>query len=433
MTKSQLNAEQARAVHMIVHEHASIFLTGVAGTGKSFTVATAVALLRTLKDATYEIALTAMTGVAACNIGGKTLHGFVGMGLMKEDSDVLCKRVASSKCLRKQWNRISLLVIDEISMMDPCLFSKVDRIARTARGCHTRPFGGLQVVLVGDFLQLSPVGVAEFCFQAESWAELVQHTVYLRDNHRQANDNAFFSMLSRVRIGAPTSDDITLLQSRVLPRATHQRDMPELHSRLFAVDLINENELSKLDGVTETFVMRRRYEKATPLIPDAQRQERVLNALAKNCPAREKLELKVGAMVMLVANVAVSTGLVNGSHGVVTGFVDATPRLPIVRFSGFDNCHVVGAHTWKCEEFSFGTACVTQVPLILAWAVTIHKSQGQTLQRARLTLDRSVFAVGQAYVALSRLQSLDGVYLESFDALSIKASPSAVAFYERIF
>ena len=177
MTKSQLNAEQARAVHMIVHEHASIFLTGVAGTGKSFTVATAVALLRTLKDATYEIALTAMTGVAACNIGGKTLHGFVGMGLMKEDSDVLCKRVASSKCLRKQWNRISLLVIDEISMMDPCLFSKVDRIARTARGCHTRPFGGLQVVLVGDFLQLSPVGVAEFCFQAESWAELVQHTV----------------------------------------------------------------------------------------------------------------------------------------------------------------------------------------------------------------------------------------------------------------
>ncbi|EHH27397.1 hypothetical protein EGK_17586 [Macaca mulatta] len=409
-TKPQLSEEQA-AVLRAVLKGQSIFFTGSAGTGKSYLLKRVLGSL----PPTGTVA-TASTGVAACHIGGTTLHAFAGIGSGQAPL-AQCVALAQRPGVRQGWLNCQRLVIDEISMVEADLFDKLEAVARAVRQ-QNKPFGGIQLIICGDFLQLPPVTKGfqppRFCFQAKSWKRCVPVTLELTKVWRQA-DQTFISLLQAVRLGR-CSDEVT---RQLQATASHKvgRDgivATRLCTHQDDVALTNERRLQELPGKVHRF-------EAIDSNPE------LASILDAQCPVSQLLQLKLGAQVMLVKNLSVSRGLVNGARGVVVGFEAEGRGLPQVRFL-CGVTEVIRADRWTVQATRNQLLSRQQLPLQLAWAMSIHKSQGMTLDCVEISLGR-VFASGQAYVALSRARSLQGLRVLDFDPVAVRCDPRVLHFY----
>ena len=431
----QVTSEQARVLQL-VQDGRNVFLTGGGGVGKSFLIHTAVQQARA---AGKRVAITASTGAAADVIGGTTLHALLGLGLAKEPIEKLIVSALRSHKINKKWQRLDLLIVDEVSMIDPDFFITVDRVARAVRRQPEMPFGNLQLLLCGDFFQLPPVlpktrnpAQLSFCFQTESWHSAALHNVELTHIFRQISDPTFTHLLQRARTGDYTVEDVDTLMQRLNVELVDFANIEP--TRLFArrvnVDDLNESNLAKLDTDTETYHAQVRWMLDAD-VNAARRDDmtKVLKQAAANvdthAAVKSELTLKVGAQVMLLCNLNVQDGLVNGSRGVVTRFAQ---QLPVVQFARGQEL-TIDKYCWEIKVEDAGTIFYRQVPLQLAWAVTIHKAQGLSLDCVELQLDRSVFEFGQAYVALSRVRSLAGLRLTAFTPSTLMAHPLVKEFY----
>ncbi|XP_052568550.1 ATP-dependent DNA helicase PIF1 [Peromyscus californicus insignis] len=409
-SKPKLSEEQA-AVLRAVLKGQSIFFTGSAGTGKSYLLKHILGSL----PPTGTVA-TASTGVAACHIGGTTLHAFAGIGSGQAPL-AQCVALAHRPGVRQGWLNCQRLVIDEISMVEADLFDKLEAVARAVRQ-QEKPFGGIQLIICGDFLQLPPVTKGSqhprFCFQAKSWRRCVPVTLELTEVWRQA-DRTFISLLQAVRLGR-CSDEVT---RQLRATAAHKvgRDgivATRLCTHQDDVALTNEKRLKELPGEIHSF-------EAIDSEPELAR------TLDVQCPASRVLQLKLGAQVMLVKNLSVSRGLVNGARGVVVGFESEGRGLPQVRFL-CGVTEVIHTDRWTIQVTGGQFLSRQQLPLQLAWAMSIHKSQGMSLDCVEISLGR-VFASGQAYVALSRARSLQGLRVLDFDPTVVRCDSRVLHFY----
>ncbi|MGV1015410.1 MAG: ATP-dependent DNA helicase, partial [Methyloceanibacter sp.] len=402
---------------------ASIFLTGQPGSGKTHTVNRYV---RELARAGVDYAYTASTGIAATHGHGVTIHAWSGIGvretLNRRDLDTL----AANRRLATRIERTNVLIIDEISMLPARSLSLVDQVCRHIKG-NAAPFGGMQVVLVGDFFQLPPVvrrqdersmlplgdgddGFgAVFAHASPAWRDLAPTVCYLSEQHRQS-DQPFLDVLAAIRANACIGVHRERLSARLIDRDR----LPEKCTRLFthnaAVDDINEQQLAKLKGETHVFQMI------------AKGPDPFVQALKRGCLSPETLTLKPDATVMFTKNDTAGR-FVNGTLGVVEAF-EPDGFYPVVRTRGGKRI-VAEPATWKIDEGGKERASITQIPLRLAWAITVHKSQGMSLDAAVIDLSRA-FEYGQGYVALSRLRSLSGLHLLGLNERALRVHPAAV-------
>ncbi|AJF98047.1 helicase [Pandoravirus inopinatum] len=480
---------QAHAARLAEAGH-NLLLSGSGGAGKSFLLRYIIAAKRA-QGKTVQV--TGSTGMAAVNVGGTTLHRVLGCGLGAEPLPALQAALGTRPKVVARWRAMDVLVVDEISMVDAEFFHKCDQLARWMRGRMDRAFGGIQVILVGDFAQLPAIvdrtpapGGAErpqFCFELPLWTDraLALQVVDLRTVFRQ-KDDTLVGALNRMRFAEQTPEDEALFAARVgAVLATDDGVEPTRLCPLVAqVAAINAARLDGLTGESETFASKCpwRLDEGVKMTPKI---EATLNAhravLEKNAPAAPYVHLKVGAQVVLLANLDVERGLVNGARGVVRRFATAVEeqeraraaadaaaecdddgddnggnivrqgpaaptllepqpgddggRYPVVAFACGIETRIV-PHKWSITEPGVGTVNYWQVPLLLAWAMTIHKCQGMSLDRAVISMS-GIFDCGQAYVALSRIRSLDGLSLDDFDPRAVRAHPKVLYFYRNGF
>ena len=432
-----LNPEQ-RAAFDAVLAGRSIFLTGPGGTGKSFLLQT---IYSSYKGRTGKVmAITALTGCAALLLGpwAKTLHSWAGIGLGKAPAESAARSIATDAKKKKRWRSTNCLVIDEVSMLTPYLLEYLDVVARTVRKCD-RPMGGLQVVFVGDFYQLPPVmkaaeaaalapGEAEktFAFESPLWNQIVQETIELTHIIRQ-KDPSFQRILNEARIGELSPESYAALEARKTMDWKRQEIKPTLlFTKNTDVAAINDNQLRKLTAGEIRFQAKT----TAPARMPADIVQMLVEKLDKDAPYEPELILKERAQVMLLVNQDPEAGLVNGSRGVITGF-SPTEGWPLVKFLHGPPFPVkVAPADWKSDaERDEDAVMRTQVPLRLAYAITIHKSQGSSLDSALVDEGPSTFEYGQAYVALSRARSLDSVFIFEIHPRAFRAHPSVKAFY----
>jgi ATP-dependent DNA helicase PIF1 len=413
-----LDIEKQHAFDLL-RQGKNVFLTGVAGTGKSF-------FLKFLKQ-NYKkrFALTATTGIASVGIGGVTLHSYAGIALGKEPADVLARKVSFHA--KKRLRYIDLLVIDEISMLNPDLFDKLNFIFKYVRN-DDRPFGGLQLLLIGDFLQLPPVrdivpeGYEDilFCFETQSWKEANLITVELKTVYRQ-EDKQFVDVLNSVRRGDVSEFVDGHLFSRQGISPTCELEPVNLRPANYEVDDINNQRLNKISS--KLYAYKKKI--------DHSFDEVFIERLIKTANIPDVLYLKRGAQVIMRVNYDVESGIVNGSMGIVRGFQDG--KYPIVEFDNGRSLTIT-PYNWELQEYnseiqeSEVKARVRQIPLGLAWAITIHKSQGMTIPYVSIDCKNIRFE-GQGYVALSRAKSLDGLFLENYNSNRFIAHKKAIDFY----
>ena len=507
----------------------SMYLSGGGGTGKSRVVQE---IKRRMLAAKRKVVVTAMTGRAAVNIGGITFHSFLRLGpheLDTKSAEQIAEEKRSNKYFAKDVRAVGLLIVDEISMMEPRLFAAADIILQRLRD-RPEPFGGLQVLFVGDFSQLPPVGtplplsglalgtagsdgelvaplvrVPKFIFQTELFFHLIEEMHDLKEVWRQA-DSSFVELLNRMRRGELTEADVAVLQSRLGAELPCEDGIlpTQLSSNNAQVDASNLRHLRALPDASVVYALRsgvvpeqrigRSDERrgsfrrggggsssssssAKPE-PSAGKDAALLmlkDKLIKDLNISEGLELKLGAQVMLTINYDTERGLVNGTRGVVIGFSKpvgdkpaattktyaadpesvfslptveepiAYPDEPmaIVQFDAPEGSAAAksGAgirmqafyYRWQRETPGLGTAFVWQVPLRLAWSSTIHKSQGQSISKVDISLDSKVFECGQAYVAVSRVRSLQGLRFSAFEPSVIRSDPCVLDFYKYPF
>ena len=454
--KNPFTEEQLRVIRLVVEEDKSVFFTGAAGTGKSYVL---MEIIKQLNEAGRGAStfVTGTTGIAACNIGGVTIHSFAGCGLGDEPVDRMVQRATTSSQTKKRWRQCRTLIIDEISMMDADLFEKLAIVGSRARD-YPAPFGGIQLVLCGDFFQLPPIGIdhrpnVRFCFEAGVWPKIIHENVILSAVHRQ-REPEFIRLLNDVRTGTPSQQTIALLQSRnrasFLQSSTSSAQPSVKPTKLFSrndqVDAMNESELRKLPATA-----------ANSRVYSAEDfgDDRHITNLRKNCPAVEILRLVVGAQVMLLKNLDVSRGLVNGSRGVIIGFknpnyerndkyfpdeviwdVDDWSPLPEVHFTVVGNNGqrrvvktLIEPREWSITMGNTKVASRLQVPLRCAYAISIHKAQGMTIPALEVNLG-GAFEYGQAYVALSRATDLSSLTLKNFSPGTIRAHSRVCTFYK---
>lgn len=461
-----LSNEQRRVLELVVEKGQSVFFTGAAGTGKSVLMRAIIAdLKKKFARDPERVAVTASTGLAACNIGGITLHSFSGIGLGKEDAAALVKKVRRNPKAKNRWLKVKCLIIDEVSMVDGELFDKLSQIGRLIRN-NGRPWGGIQLIITGDFFQLPPVPEGgqrdvKFAFDASTWSTSIDHTIGLTEVFRQ-KDPEFARMLNEMRIGEISAATEKSFKSLSRPlKFDDGLDMSQLYPTRAQVESSNASRLRALPGEL------RRFEAMDS--GDPQNRDRLL----ANMMAPKALDLKIGAQVMLIKNWDES--LVNGSLGKVIAFSDlkafemkdageydadmddamakARQKLkmfsksdgesesdgqvfPVVQFIGTDGMArvvLVQPEDWKVELPNGEVqATRSQLPLILAWALSIHKAQGQTLERVTVDLGK-VFEKGQAYVALSRATSQHGLQVLNFNKHKVMAHPKVCNFYKQLY
>jgi hypothetical protein len=369
------------------------FLTGPAGAGKSYVLREYLAYLRAHR---IPYAITASTGIAATHVGGQTIHSWSGLGIRNTLSAYDLDHLTEKQPLYKKWNSVKVLIIDEVSMLSSQFLDMLGALAREMRR-DSRPFGGLQVIFSGDFFQLPPISKRDempalYAFHSQEWKEAKPVICYLTEQHRQ-EDGELTSILKEIRNQDVTEYTYDLLRERseVIP----ERSITKLYTHNVDVDSINQNEFEKISGDERKYSMVTRG------------SAKNVAMLKNNCLAHEALFLKVGAKVMCIKN-DIERRFVNGSLGVVHDFDEE--GAPIVELASGKKV-TVRADLWRMEEEGKVKAEISQIPLRLAWAVTIHKSQGMTLDEAEIDLSKA-FAPGMGYVALSRLKSLEGLYLK---------------------
>lgn len=389
---------------------ANTFLTGEPGAGKTHTINL---FTESLRSRGIQYAVTASTGIAATHIGGVTIHSWSGIGIKKEITDDDLAIIESKAYIVNKISNTKVLIIDEISMLSADTLNNVEKVIAAINGimANGEPWGGLQVVFVGDFYQLPPVSKEkdeEFCFNAEAWKKANVVTCYLTEQHRQ-NDPEHRAILTRMRNGLITAEDKKTLLARA------NKDVPKtiLFTHNKEVDSLNSEKLIKMEGKQHDFYMTHTcaHEKLIHMV----------DMLKKNCISPEKLSLKKGALVMFTRN-NFDEGYVNGTIGTVVDFHQG--ETPIVEIKDGKRIYVERAK-WSVGEGDREIASIRQYPLRLAWAITVHKSQGMSLDSAQIDLG-TCFEYGQGYVAISRVCNLEGLYLKSANPKAFMMHPDVV-------
>jgi ATP-dependent DNA helicase PIF1 len=391
----------------------SLFFTGNAGTGKTTTMKELIE--RLTQRGSGKVFVTASTGAAAVLCKGTTLHSFAGIGLGKEDARKLIMKL--SKAARKRWGQASTLVIDEISMIDGTLLDKIDAVGRAARG-SSRPFGGVQVIVSGDFMQLPPVKVSRFAFEADVWSTAFGANQFCLTRVFRQSDQSFVSLLNELRVGRASPATCATLQATAARGlgAVDGIEPTKLFARNVQVDAINKQRLLELRGATTTL---RAIDEG-----DVRRIEQ--------CSYPAELHLRIGAQIMLLKNIDVEKKLINGSRGKVLAIQRKDGVIDSIK------CSFLDAEEWNVkrddatvEEAGKVLASRSQFPLRLAWALSIHKSQGQTINLLDCDL-QGCFEDGQAYTALSRAKDLEHLVVRNFSPGVVRASSKCLAFDQRL-
>jgi ATP-dependent DNA helicase PIF1 len=469
----ELSEEQNTALS-IFRKGGNLFLTGPGGSGKTELIKKMVLNAQLRKK---KVQVCALTGCAAIllktngGIGAKTIHSWAGIGLCKDTVYNVVDRVVKNKYKSAVWKKADILIIDEVSMMSKKLFTILDKIGRAVRKRPDIPFGGIQVIFSGDFYQLPPVGDSDdedtsaFCFESETWSNTFgpECIVCLKTIFRQT-DKEYSDILNQIRVGKLKKSAYVKLMTRVIPSSTYSIDNDDgirptiMLPKRRDVELINTTEMAKLDlngKQKEKFIMTvvedssssasiHPYKKSFYKKPgmdgggggggeyvSEQTKEFEIKFLKENVMVGEKIMLTIGTQVMCVANIDMDSShpIANGSQGVVTGFSKEEDGLPIVRFSNGKE-RVIGYHTWFSENVKW--IGVRQLPLIYSWAITIHKSQGVSLDFALIDAGSNIFECGQTYVALSRVKSFEGLFLTSFNPQKIMVNKKVKDFYDDV-
>lgn len=416
-----INDEQEiyQKVFDCIDQKKCIFLTGAAGTGKS-------TIVKAIKNKYgRNVALTASTGIAALNIEGGTLHSFFGIGTQTDIKYL--ETLVTGGWWQKTVNRIlsvNIIVIDEVSMVRSDVLGLLDGVLRKATG-KNKVFGGKTIVFVGDFCQLAPVVCEKgvnlndyWIFNSPQWREANIEIIELKTNYRQKDDPQYYDILTSFRLGQCSNEHDLILESRENAEFNSEIKPVKLHSKKYFVDNTNSYELSLLDTELKKF----QY-KSWGLTSQDQKW------IEDNCNGVKELDLKIGAQVMVLANNSFLE-IVNGSLGIIRKFSER--GFPIVEIASTKYLVELESHVWKRVNYREEVlATFEQIPLRLAYAVTIHKSQGLTMDAVEINCG-DIFAEGQAYVALSRVKNLKGLKLKNWNRNYVFANSEALKFYENI-
>ncbi len=391
----------------ILKSGTNVFLTGSAGTGKTFLLNQFISYLKKSK---IRVGVTASTGIAATHINGRTIHSWSGIGIKKEMNEKSIKKIARIKTLNERIKKTKILIIDEISMLDADRLNLVDRICRQVKDPFL-PFGGMQVIMCGDFFQLPPVNRDQkprFAYESSVWQNSDIKVCYLSKQFRQ-NDLKFTDILNKIRANRAGIEELNLLKTRLNQSISLSVKPTKLYTHNVKVDAINNYELSRISKKEMTYYMI------------SYGPKNLVDFLKKNCLTPEELKLKIGAIVMFVKN-NFNAGYVNGTLGKVISYDD--DKYPVVRtMSGHE---IIALPTsWSIEENGKTIATIKQIPLRLAWAITVHKSQGMSLDAAEIDLSKS-FERGMGYVALSRVRTLNNIKLIGINQMALEVSPEIV-------
>jgi len=401
----------------ILKTGANVFLTGEPGSGKTFLINEYV---RYLRERNVPVAITASTGIAATHIGGMTIHSWSGLGIKKKLDGYELTKIASNEYIHKRITRAQILIIDEISMLSAKTLTMVEAVCREIKR-NSLAFGGLQVILVGDFFQLPPIikndtsgpqvelfenNFGHFAYDSPAWSRAKPLVCYLTEQFRQDDDN-FLSVLSAIRGNYFDEEHFEQLAARKFLPKQAPKNALKLFSHNVDVDKLNNEMLAKIKSESEIFEML------------GEGPEHLVEILAKGCLSPEILELKIGAEVMCTKN-NMQAGFVNGTTATVVAF-DPETNNPIIK-TREGRAIMLAPMEWTMEENGRIRARLTQIPLRLAWAITVHKSQGMSLDEAVMDL-ASVFEYGQGYVALSRVRRLAGLYLLGWNERAFQVHP----------
>jgi ATP-dependent DNA helicase PIF1 len=452
ITPTGLSEEQSDAYQQYIGGE-NLFITGPGGTGKT-------RLVKAFHDYNLlhekYIPICAMTGCAAVllNCNARTLHSWSGIKLAKGDKRTVINSVLKNKNVMKLWKKAKGIILDEVSMLSKKIFEIIEEIARSAK-LSTQPFGGMQVIFTGDFFQLPPVGNSEdpdterFCFESPIWNSVFkpENHIELKTIFRQ-NDPTYIEVLNQVRKGELSTENAAVLRGYLKRKYDPEQHNGCIPTKLFALraktDYVNtqmfaqikEKEyvfeaIRKMDCVTFSdstkAISKELLIKCRDLSPTD--RERELDVLLTSIPCPQVLRLKRGAAVMCSINLDMENGICNGSQGIIEDIIEnnGSPLIK-VRFSN-GMVRMISIHYWQADDYPM--LAIGQYPLCLAWALTIHKIQGATLSMAEIDIGQSIFEYGQTYVALSRIKSLDGLYLSEFQPERIQANPKVVEFYRK--
>lgn len=414
--------ENIQKILDLIYQGKNIFITGHAGTGKSY-------ILNRLKEKIPTLVVTSTTGIAAVNVKGQTIHSWAGVGICNRPVEQTVDRILKKSTLKKNIQKSSLLALDEVSMLDIKTFEYVDAVLKKVRE-NTAPFGGIQVIFIGDFFQLPPVTKTEirekYCFNSPLWEEFGFETVKLTENHRQKEEN-FINALAHMRVNALTKEDINLLRTREVYGEIDVSDILHIFATNGEADGYNTYKLNSIDSQIYNLYAYDGIYKGKKLFdtPTNERETNMFNRIDAVCNAEKNITLKQDVRVMLLTNLDFERGLINGSCGTVLE-IEEDYVLVI-----FDNgvTEKIQRHDFEFYNNEVLVAVRKQFPLRLAYGITIHKSQGMSLDKLVVDCSR-IFEKGQAYVALSRIKTLEGLYLRNFSSQKVMVDEEVVKFYE---
>jgi ATP-dependent DNA helicase PIF1 len=491
-----LSPSQQEALDIIMRGN-NVFITGEAGSGKSFLIQHIVRKFRRMRRVH---ALTATTGVAAWHINGVTLHRFAGVGMGNYDGAVLYNMIRTNAEKLERWRKVQTIIIDEISLCDTEFFEKLESLARKIRG-NNAVFGGIQIILVGDYFQCPPImkgkamNAIKYLFESPLWQKLQIRMISLKTNFRQSNDTQFHNLLEHIKLGQLTEEDHLLLKTRLINKRKeeeekkaggggdggyHGHDGSENRIKLCSLredaKHINLRELALLPGEGQHYKGKHTLyndsgiaitEKMIKLMNKKQLDDYERRMAQRDQPTDEEISLKIGAKVILCCNLNVKRGLYNGSRGIVIGFQREEEEenkgeyeekeekeekeckvshndeeekkeeeeeenhervlWPLVKFDN-NQTVLIMPHKWERRYYDRVESSFIQLPLLLCYAITIHKSQGLTL--SPIEFDMKFFAPGLGYVAFSRAPSLNNIFLNNIDIKSIRTDPAVIQFYK---
>jgi len=433
-----LSPEQKLTFELYLQKE-NIFLTGAGGTGKSKIIHH---IYQHAIENNKRIQVCALTGCAALllNCKAKTIHSWAGIGIANGSKEEIVDRVVSSYPKKQNWRSVDILIIYEVSIMSLKIFEILNHIALQTRSKY-KVFGGIQVIFSGDFYQLPPVKqsiekeCSQFCFESDLW-----DIVFPKENHIQLiqifrqKDATYSTILNELRNGIIRRSSLNILLKQVNKEKRTDIQPTKLFPTRAKVDLFNRIEINKLDSESKIFKIKKIYNLQLSTFQEETKKkfskdsiEKELEYMSSSLLCEESIELKVGCQVMCIINCETPDGfqLCNGSRGIITSFTSS--GFPMVKFNDGFEIPII-EHIWNSETIP-GIG-ISQVPLILAWALSIHKSQGMSIDVAEIDVGNDIFECGQSYVALSRVKSLEGLYLTSFDVSKIKINNKVKKFYE---
>lgn len=406
----------------------NVFLTGPGGSGKSFILKYFIDWYKNQNiENESKIFITSTTGLSSLLIDGMTIHRYSGIGTGEKDVDSLYKKIIKMKNIKKRWCITNILIIDEISMMDGDLFDKLEILSRKIRKID-EPFGGIQLIISGDFLQLPPINSNIFCFESFSWDFVINKIFYFDKIIRQDNIQ-LQNILNNIRVGI-INDDVKDLLNSCLNKKLDDRDGIQptlLFSKKNMVIEYNNEELNKLiDSGHKGYEYNSKYE-----FKNIKEESKnfYIDLINSNYQVENNLCFTLFSQVMLIINMP-EHGLANGSRGIIIDFTDTIIKFPIVKFSNGIILEI-NMHNFTLDEGEY-TIIKKQIPLILSWAITIHKAQGMSLELVKTDIGSTIFEYGQAYVVLSRIKNINGLSLININYDKIRAHPKILDFYNKL-